>query len=165
MAQGGILNSKDIDKYILISPTDTEERTDGARISSDKIQEIANEYKKQNQLDEIIPILYDEYNFYTARSFIDAMENENHHNLPIYNDKKGFGQLQSINIKGLFVMGQKDGFAKQNTQRHLETINQYSKNKDNIIKVIENTGTLLTRGVGKQIEKDLDKEKVEKISF
>ena len=138
--RGGILNSKDIDKYILISPTDTEERTDGARISSDKIQEIANEYKKQNQLDEIIPILYDEYNYYTARSFIDAMENENHHNLPIYNDKKGFGQLQSINIKGLFVMGQKDGFAKQNTQRHLETINQYSKNKDNIIRVIENTG-------------------------
>jgi alpha/beta superfamily hydrolase len=68
------------------------------------------------------------------------MENKNHHNLPIYNDKKGFNQLQAIIIKGLFVMGQKDGFAKQNTKRHLETINQYSKNKDNVIKVIENTG-------------------------
>ena len=68
------------------------------------------------------------------------MENENHHNLPIYNDKKGFNQLQSIKINGLFVMGQKDGFAKQNTKKHLETINQYSKNKDNTIKVIENTG-------------------------
>ena len=133
-------NNKDIDKYILISPTDTEERTDGERISADKIQEIANEYKKQNKLDDIIPILYDEYNFYTAKSFIDAMENKNHHNLPIYNNKKGFNQLQSIAIKGLFVMGQKDGFAKQQTQRHLETINQYSKNKDNDIKVIENTG-------------------------
>ena len=37
-------------------------------------------------------------------------------------------------------MGQKDGYAKQNAQKHLETINQFSKNKNNDIKVIENTG-------------------------
>ena len=133
-------NNNNIDKYILISPTDTQERTASEKVSADEIQNIANEYKNQNKLDDIMPILYDKYNFYTARSFIDAMENKNHHNLPIYNAKEGFNQLQTIAIKGLFVMGQKDGFAKQNTQKHLEIINQFSRNKDNIIKVIEDAG-------------------------
>lgn len=133
-------NSKDIDKYILLSPTDTEERTDGERISAEELQRIAKEYKNQNRFDEIMPILFDKYNFYTARSFIDYMQNENHHNLPVYNDKKGFEQLRSIKINGLFVIGEKDSFAKKNSQKHLETIYRYSDNESNIIKVIENTG-------------------------
>ena len=132
--------SVDIDKYILIAPTDTEEKTDGEKVSAKSIEKIANKLKKQNKLNDIIPILYDGYNYYTARSFLDAMENKNHHNLPIYNNKKGFFQLQEISQKGLFVMGEKDGYCKQNAQKHLDIINQYSKNQDNIVKVIENTG-------------------------
>ncbi len=131
--------NKDISNYILIAPTDTQERTNNEKKSINELQIIAKEYKKQNKLNTIIPILYDDCNFYTAQSFLDAIGNKNHHNLPIYNNKK-FYQLQTINIKGLFIMGEKDCYAKNNTLQHLITINEYSKNKDNVIKVIKNTG-------------------------
>ena len=133
-------NCKDVNKYILISPTDTQERTQSEKISANEIQKVVNLYINENRIDDIVPILYDKYNFYTARGFMDALTNKNHFNLPIYNDKNGFYQLQSINIKGLFVMGQKDGFAKQDALKHLKIINQFSKNKDNIINVIEDAG-------------------------
>lgn len=131
---------RNIDKFILISPTDTQERTDGENLSITKIYDIALEYGKQGKLDEIIPVMYDNYNFYTARSFLDAIENKNHQNLPVYNNKNGFDQLKSVKIKGLFVMGEKDAFAKGNTQKHLEIIKKHSGNNQNIIKVIKDTG-------------------------
>lgn len=37
-------------------------------------------------------------------------------------------------------MGENDSFAYGNTLKHLQTINENSKNKDNIIKVIQNCG-------------------------
>jgi len=80
------------------------------------------------------------------------MENVNHYNLPIYHNKKGFYQLQNIKINGFFVMGEKDGFAKGNTQKHLETIFDYSKNKNNAIKVVANCGHTF-----KNKEKELSK--------
>ena len=37
-------------------------------------------------------------------------------------------------------MGEKDGFAFNNAEKHLQTINQNSKNKNNRTKVIANCG-------------------------
>ena len=145
-------NCQYVDKYILISPVDTEERAESEKVSTKQIQKIANTFEKQCKSDKIIPILYDNYNFYTARSFVDAIENVNHYNLPIYHSKKGFYQLQNIKINGFFVMGEKDGFAKGNTQKHLETIYDYSQNKNNAIKVVANCGHTF-----KNKEKELSK--------
>ncbi len=46
-------------------------------------------------------------------------------------------------------MGQNDSFAKGNTKKHLQTIYEYSNNKNNVISVIENTGHTFR---GKEIE-------------
>jgi len=129
-----------VDSFILISPTDTEEKTDGEKRSIGEIYEIAQDCIKKNKPEEIIPILYDRYNFYTAESFVDTIENSHHKNIPVYNNKKNFKQLQSIKIRGLFVMGQKDSFAKSDAENHLNIINRHSRKNDNVVKVIENTG-------------------------
>ena len=128
-----------VDKFILISPTDTEESTDSEKVSIEKLKPIAIEYKEQNKLDETIPVMFDGYNFFTARAFFDFIENPHHHNLPVYSDKNGFNQLKSIKIQGLFVMGQNDGYAKRNGKKHLQVIYENSGNKDNIARVIEDT--------------------------
>lgn len=133
-------NSNDVDKYILISPVDTQERTEGERASDEEMYKLAKEYTRQGKTDEIIPILNDGWNFYTACAYLDALENKNHYNLPVYNDKKNFNQLRSIKIDGLFVMGERDIFGNGNTQKHLETIKEYSNNENNVVKVIENCG-------------------------
>ncbi len=132
-------NSKDVDKFILISPTDTEWHTE----SEEKSIEEYNKYISQKcpgQAD-IIPILFDDNNFFTTESYLDFLGNPHHKNLPVYSDKKHFNQLKSIKIDGLFVMGQNDGFAKRNAKNHLQIILENSnKNANNKMVVVENTG-------------------------
>ncbi len=129
-----------IDKYILISPTDTGRLKDHERSSADELMPIAKKFKQENRLDELLPIEFDECNLYTARAFLDFIENKNAKNLPIYGQLGSWEQLKKINQIGLFVMGEKDSFGFGDTQKHLETINQNSKNKNNDIKTIESTG-------------------------
>lgn len=129
-----------IDKYILISPTDTGHLKEHERLSAEEIMPIALKYKEENRLDELLPIPFDDYNLYTTQAFLDFIENPNAKNLPIYSENGSWTQLQSISIPALFVMGEKDGFAFSNTLNHLEKINQNTKNKNNVISVIEDTG-------------------------
>lgn len=129
-----------IDKYILISPTDTLNLKESEQLSVDKLMPIALKYEKENKLDELLPFAFDNYNLYTARAFLDFVNNLNAKNLPIYSKNGNFNQLKQINQVGLFVMGQNDGYAFGNTLKHLQTINENSKNKNNVIEVIENCG-------------------------
>jgi len=129
-----------IDKYILISPTDTSNLKEHEVLSAQKLMPVALQYKKEKRLDEILPIPFDNYNLYTAKAFLDFIENKNAKNLPIYSKNGNFKQLKQINQKGLFIMGDKDGFAYGNTLNHLSTINKNTKYKDNVVKVIENCG-------------------------
>lgn len=129
-----------IDKYILISPTDTTRLKENEQLSAQKLMPMALKYKKEKRLDDILPIPFDNYNLYTARAFLDFIENENAKNLPIYSKNKTFEQLQKINQTGLFVMGENDSFAYGNALNHLQTINENSKNKNNIVIVIANCG-------------------------
>lgn len=129
-----------IDKYILISPTDTLNLKESEKLSAEKLMPIALKYKQENRLDELLPYPFDNYNLYTARAFLDFINNPNAKNLPIYSKNGNFGQLKQINQVGLYIMGENDSFAYGNTLKHLQTINENSKNKDNIIKVIENCG-------------------------
>lgn len=131
---------RNIDKYILISPTDTEERTEREKASADKIKKLALKYKQEGKLDEIVPILFDNYNFYSARSFLDYMENPHHQNIPVYHDKANFKQLKNIRLEGLFVMGERDGFAKGDTEHHLKTIYDNCGNARSSYVVIKNAG-------------------------
>lgn len=132
--------SEKIDKYILISPTDTMNMKDGEKLSIKKLMPIALKYKQENRLDELLPTQFDNYNLYTARAFLDFTSNPNSKNLPIYSKNGDFSQLKQINQVGLFIMGENDGFAYGNTLKHLQTINVNSKNKNNVIKVIKNCG-------------------------
>ncbi len=130
---------KDVDKFILISPTDTEYHTE----SEEKSIEEFNDYILRNnpKKDDILPLLFDKYNFFTKQSYLDFINNSHHKNLPVYSDKKHFNQLKSIDIDGLFVMGQNDVFAKRNAKNHLQTILENSNKKANCkAVVIENTG-------------------------
>ena len=129
-----------IDKYILISPTDTLNLKESEKLSAEKLMPVALKYKQENRLDELLPYPFDNYNLYTARAFLDFINNPNAKNLPIYSKNGDFSQLQQINQVGLYIMGENDSFAYGNTLKHLQTINENSKNKDNIIKVIENCG-------------------------
>lgn len=129
-----------IEKYILISPTDTSNLKEHEELSAQKLLPIALQYKKEKRLDEILPIPFDDYNLYTARAFLDLVENQNAKNLPIYSKNAKFKQLKQINQKGLFIIGEKDGFAYGNALKHLQTINDNTKLKNNEIKVIANCG-------------------------
>lgn len=139
---------KDIDGYILISPTDTQHKKESERLSDEKFVKLCNDLSSLNS-NEIIPALYDGYNFFTASSFKDWLNNPHHRNLPVYQDVKDFKQLKSIKIKGLFVMGESDSFAKKDTYNHLKTILDNSTNNQNRIKVIPNARHTFK---GKEIE-------------
>ncbi len=142
---------KDVDKYILLSPTDTEYHIEGEEKSIAQF----NDYIAQNnpKQDDIIPFLFDKYNFFTTRTYLDFLNNSHHKNLPVYSNKKHFNQLKSINIDGLFVMGQNDVFAKRNGRNHLQIILENSnKEANNEVEVIENAGH-----VYRQHEQDLAK--------
>ena len=129
-----------IDKYILISPTDTLNLKESEKLSAEKLMPVALKYKQENRLDELLPYPFDNYNLYTARAFLDFINNPNAKNLPIYSKNGNFGQLKQINQVGLYIMGENDSFAYGNTLKHLQTINENSKNKDNNIKVIDYCG-------------------------
>lgn len=129
-----------IDKYILISPTDTLNLKETEKLSAEKLLPIALRYKEENRLDELLPYTFDNYNLYTARAFLDFINNPHSKNLPIYSRHGDFNQLKKINQIGLYVMGENDGYAFGNTLKHLQKINENSKNKNNIIKVINNCG-------------------------
>ncbi len=129
-----------IEKYILISPTDTGCFKDHEQKSADELMPLALKLKKENKIDELLPIPFDDYNLFTARAFLDFVENKNSKNLPIYAKSGSWDQLKKIKQPGLFVMGQNDGFAFGNTLSHLQTIAKNSSAKSNVIKVIEKCG-------------------------
>lgn len=129
-----------IDKYILISPTDTDRLKDHEQLSADKLMPIAMKFKKENKLDEVMPEMFDNYNYYTARAFLDFIKNKHAKNLPVYSKNGDWKQLKSMRQTALFVMGEKDGFAFGDTIKHLETIKENTKTKKSIVKVIENCG-------------------------
>lgn len=129
-----------IDKYILISPTDTLNLKDSERISIYKLMPFALKYEKENKLDELLPYAFDNYNLYTARAFLDFVNNPNAKNLPIYSKNGDFSQLKQIDQVGLYIIGENDSFVYDNAYNHLQIINKNSKNKNNIIKVIKDCG-------------------------
>lgn len=129
-----------IDKYILISPTDVGKLKDHEQKSAEKLMPIALKFKEENKLDEVMPELFDNYNYYTARAFLDFIGNNHAKNLPVYSNNGNWKQLKSIKQVGLFVMGEKDSFAFGDTHKHLETIRANTKNKSAVVKVIENCG-------------------------
>lgn len=129
-----------IDKYILISPTDTNRLKDHEQLSADKLMPMAMMFKKLNKLDEVMPEMFDNYNYYTARAFIDFIKNRHAKNLPIYSKSGDWKQLKSIKQTALFVMGEKDDFAFGDTFKHLEIIKENTKTKKSVVKVIENCG-------------------------
>lgn len=129
-----------IDKYILISPTDTSRLKDHEQKSADELMPIALKFKKEGRLDDIMPTIFDDYNYYTARAFLDFIENKHAKNLPVYSKNGDWKQLKSIKQIGLFVMGENDGFAYGDTAKHLKEINKQTSRKDNLVKVISNTG-------------------------
>lgn len=131
---------KDISKYILLAPCDMQVYSEEELTSIKEYLPIANKLKEDNKLDELIKIPFAGYNFYTARAFFDLIDNPNHDNLPIYSDSKGWEQLKTIKAKGLYIMGENDMFSNKNALKHLNTINNNSKYKNNEIKVIEGTG-------------------------
>lgn len=128
---------KDIDNYILLSPTDTQYKRESEKQSEEELTKICNNYISLNKEQDIMPILYDSYNFFTAKSYMDYINNPHHRNLPVYQDVKDFKQLKSIKINGLFVMGELDTFAKRDATNHLKVILENSNNKQNKIKVIK----------------------------
>lgn len=129
-----------IEKYILISPVDTSRIKESKKKSINELMLIASKYKEENRLDEVMPMAYGGYNFYTARAFFDLRENKHSKNLPVYSDNRDFSQLKKIKQKGLFIMGEEDGYGNGDTFKHLQTINENSKSKNNVVKVIDNCG-------------------------
>ena len=129
-----------IDSYILISPVDTELFRDSEKQENEKFNELAKEFVRTGKGKEIIPMLYDGYNFFTADTFIDYVGNPHHKNLPVYHDKSNFAQLQSIKLRGLFVMGEFDVFGNGDVKKHLSVINDNSYDKNNVVKIIDGTG-------------------------
>ena len=100
----------------------------------------ALKYEKENKLDELLPYAFDYYNLYTARAFLDFVNNPNAKNLPIYSKNGDFSQLKQIGQVGLYIIGENDSFVYDNAYNHLQIINKNSKNKNNIIKVIKDCG-------------------------
>ena len=133
-------HQKDIDKYILLSPTDTTRWKENEGKSIKELMPVALEYQKQNKLDKLLPELFDDYCVYSAAAFLDFVNNQNSKNLPIYQEDGNFEQLQKIEIQGLYIMGSKDSFAYGDTKNHLNIINKNSKYKNNKLVVIENAG-------------------------
>lgn len=129
-----------IDKYILLSPTDISRLNNSKKISVKALMPIATSYKKEHKLDALLPFLFDNYNQFTARTFLDFMNNKNSKNLPIYSENGDWKQLHKIKQDGLFIMGANDNFAYGDALNHLKKINENSKTKNNTIKVIENCG-------------------------
>lgn len=129
-----------IQKYILISPTDTGQLKEHEKLSAEELMPLALKFKQENKLDAILPIPFDNYNFYTAEAFLDFINNQNAKNLPIHSKTGNWKQLKMIKQSGLFVMGENDSFAFGDTLNHLQTINTNSKNKNNTVAVIENCG-------------------------
>ena len=132
--------SERVEKYILLSPTDTGRLKDHEQKSETQLLPLALEFEKQGKLDDLLPMPFDNFNLFTARAFLDFLENPHSRNLPIHSQQGDWKQLQQISQTGLFVMGEKDGFAFGDAKHHLETINNNSKHKNNKIKVIENCG-------------------------
>jgi len=129
-----------IDKYILISPTDTGRMKEHEEKSARELMPIALKFKVEKKLDDLLPIAFDDYNLYTARALLDFLNNKNAKNLPIYSNNGDWKQLKKIKQVGLFVMGRNDGFAFGNALGHLQAINENSKHKNNVIAVVENCG-------------------------
>lgn len=131
--------NENIQKYILVSPTDMGSLKPSEQKSAEELMPIALKYKAEKRLNELLPIAFDNYNLYTAKAFLDFIENKHAKNLPVYG-QGSFNQLKSINQQGLFVMGENDSFAHKNTLNHLQTINNNSKNKNNVVVVVNNCG-------------------------
>ncbi len=141
-----------IEKYVLISPTDLDILKDNERKSAEKLLPIALKFKEENRLDELLPEKFDNYNYYTARAFLDFVENKHARNLPIYCKGGNWEQLKSIEQTGLFAMGENDGYAFGNARNHLETINKNSRNKNNSVLIVGNCGHLF-RGKERELSK------------
>lgn len=118
-----------IDKYILLSPTDMGCLKNNKEIYAKVLMPIAISYEKENKLDELLPVLFDNYNQFTARAFLDFMNNKNSKKLPIYSKKGDWEQLHKIKQVGLFIMGANDSFGYGDTLSHLKIINENSKLK------------------------------------
>lgn len=129
-----------IEKYILISPTDTGQLKEHERLSAEELMPIALKFKEENKLDELLPIPFDNYNLYTARAFLDFIENKHAKNLPVYSKNGDWKQLKMIKQTGLYIMGEKDRYAFGDTLSHLQTINTNSKKKNNVVTVVEDCG-------------------------
>lgn len=129
-----------IEKYILISPTDTGQLKEHERLSAEELMPLALKFKEENKLDELLPIPFDNYNLYTARAFLDFIENKHAKNLPVYSKNGDWKQLKMIKQTGLYIMGEKDSFAFGDTLNHLQTINTNSKKQNNVVTVIEDCG-------------------------
>lgn len=142
-----------IDKFILMSPVDMQNDTSSEQCENKYFEKTARKLIKKGKGSEIIPKLYDGYNFFTAESFLDRIENKNMRNLPIYQKEQDFSQLKSIKIPGLFVMGEKDGFAHGDTKKHLEIINENSYNKKNKIAVVKGAGHTFKNETTKEFTK------------
>ena len=90
-----------IDKYILISPTDTGYLKEDEKLSAHELMPIALKFKAENKLDQLLPIAFDNWNLYTARAFLDFIENKHAKNLPIYSNNGSWKQLKMIKQTGL----------------------------------------------------------------
>ncbi len=144
-----------IQKLILISPVDMKRKTEGEANSI----KVIDEYLKENpsiKPQDIIPILYDGYNYYCKESFIDMKCNQNQNNLPIYSKNKDFSQLQSIHLPIYMIMGEKDAFSYNDTQAHLEIIKNNSLNDNITYDVIENTGHTFKNKIAEFCDKIYD---------
>lgn len=141
---------KEIKKVVFVSPVDMLEKTNGEQKSIKEIDKFLETTNLQDT--EIIPILYDSYNYYSKKSYLDMKNNKNQNNLPIYQKDKNFEQLQSINLPIYMIMGEKDIFANGNTKNHLEVIKKHSNNENVIYDIIEDTGHTFRNKISKFCE-------------
>ena len=145
-----------IDKYILISPVDMRYYADYKQKSIDELLPIANKYKEDNRLDDMLPKKFNEFNYYTARAFFDFIENKNASNLPIYSSSGDFSQLQSIKKQGLYIMGSQDDYAFGDAKKHLQKIKDNAGNPKSKAIVIEGAGHTFKVGTNKFIQSIID---------
>ncbi|MDD3396972.1 MAG: DUF1749 domain-containing protein [Clostridia bacterium] len=131
-------NNSVVDNYILLSPVDLSMQSDKEKEQIPRLLIEAKKHIENNQPEKILSVMFDDYNVFCARSFIDFMNLPNH--FPIYQKNGKCFDLKKINIKGLFVIGEKDWFANQDAKKHLLLINENTKNKNNKMEVINNTG-------------------------
>ncbi len=126
----------EIKKVVFVSPVDMIKKTNGELKSIEQIDAYLQVINLKD--DEIVPIRYDNYNYYSKKSYLDVKNNKNQNNLPIYQSDKNFEQLQSINLPIYMIMGEKDIFAFGDTKKHLEVIKNNSNNA--VYDIIRNTG-------------------------